>query len=230
MKGIIAEIGNSHEGWISKAKELIVAAKESGCNYVKFQAIDPEKITTGSMPSAFYHECSFTLDQYIELAEYAKRKDIIPFFSIFGEKYKFLRSYNYYKISGHQYLYANPGFLKKYNFSSTLISVPENAPFSDLISEMNIMHVTPYNCTNPDLTQIKKLSRHYKKDIGLSDHSIGIDTCIRAIDSYNVKLIEKHFYLGGDIFFANKLYRDCTHSANPNEMKNLCDYFKERII
>ena len=40
----IAEIGINHNGSISEAKKLIVEAKKSGCNYVKFQIRDINKI------------------------------------------------------------------------------------------------------------------------------------------------------------------------------------------
>ena len=39
---VIAEIGNNHEGDLGIAKELIYAAKDSGVDSVKFQAIVPE--------------------------------------------------------------------------------------------------------------------------------------------------------------------------------------------
>ena len=43
---LIAEIGNNHEGDIEVAKELIYAAKDSGVDAVKFQAIVPETLVS----------------------------------------------------------------------------------------------------------------------------------------------------------------------------------------
>ena len=42
MVKIIAEIGINHNGSLKIAKELILAAKNAGCNYVKFQKRTPE--------------------------------------------------------------------------------------------------------------------------------------------------------------------------------------------
>ena len=40
---IVAEIGNNHEGSFRNAINLIIAAKESGADAVKFQIFDPVK-------------------------------------------------------------------------------------------------------------------------------------------------------------------------------------------
>ena len=40
---IIAEIGNNHEGSIKTAKKLILAAKKTGVDAVKFQTYEVEK-------------------------------------------------------------------------------------------------------------------------------------------------------------------------------------------
>ena len=43
---LIAEIGNNHEGSFSKAKKLILEAKKSGADAVKFQFINPSMLVS----------------------------------------------------------------------------------------------------------------------------------------------------------------------------------------
>jgi sialic acid synthase SpsE len=230
MQGLIAEIGNCHLGSLDKAKRLIEVAKDSGADFVKMQAIDPLELKTGSMPFEFYDICSMSIDDYYNCYEYARCIVGIPlFFSIFGIKYHELSELDYYKISGNQYREMSPSELKKYNNENTIVSIPDMTPLHQEIDKMNIMYVTPYNCKTVDLRPIDKISSVFNKRIGYSDHSLDIDNCKRAIDSYDVNLIEKHFYLGEDIKYKGQLYRDCTHSANPEQFLELANYLKERV-
>lgn len=97
MSLIIAEIGTSHEGNISKAKALIDAACDSGADAVKFQwvyadeILHPDtgfvKLPTGNIPlyERFKQlECSF--DFYVEVAQYARFKNVKFICSPFGLK------------------------------------------------------------------------------------------------------------------------------------------------
>ena len=43
---IVAEIGNNHEGSIKNAINLIISAKKSGADAVKFQIFDPLKYSS----------------------------------------------------------------------------------------------------------------------------------------------------------------------------------------
>ena len=223
MKGIIAELGCMHLGSLDKAKELIEVAAKSGADYVKMQAIDPLELSSGSMPFEFYNQCSMSMDDYINCLEYARCIVGIPlFFSVFGIKYQELAEKgDYYKISGHQYTEFSNSFLKGHNNKKTIVSIPQGSYLRDHVENMHIMFVTPYNTKNANLHYINKLRDYYKKPIGYSDHSTDLDNCFRAIDTYEVQLIEKHFYLGDDIKFKDQLYRDCIHSANPDEFSQL---------
>ena len=51
---IIAEVGVNHNGSVEIAKKLIYAAKESGCDCVKFQTFKAEDLVTNSAPKAAY--------------------------------------------------------------------------------------------------------------------------------------------------------------------------------
>lgn len=51
---IIAEVGVNHNGSLSKAKKLILTAKNCGANFVKFQNFQAEKLSTKSAKMAEY--------------------------------------------------------------------------------------------------------------------------------------------------------------------------------
>ena len=53
---IIAEIGNNHNGSVSKAKKLIDIAKECGVNAVKFQSFTGKDIVASNVLAKEYPE------------------------------------------------------------------------------------------------------------------------------------------------------------------------------
>ncbi|KAL3278315.1 hypothetical protein HHI36_013646 [Cryptolaemus montrouzieri] len=87
----IAEIGQNHQGDVNIAKKLIDAAKESGADCVKLQKTDlNEKFTKQILDREYnspnswgrtYGEhkqyLEFSEDQFLELQQYAKCKDIL---------------------------------------------------------------------------------------------------------------------------------------------------------
>ena len=87
---IIAEIGVNHEGEMQLAKRLIREAKEGGAHAAKFQSYKAEKIAskdspaywdqekepTGSQFALFKKYDSFSVENYIELADYCNELKI----------------------------------------------------------------------------------------------------------------------------------------------------------
>ena len=51
---IIAEAGVNHNGSFSIAKKLLMAAKKSGANAIKFQTFIPENVVTKNLGLAAY--------------------------------------------------------------------------------------------------------------------------------------------------------------------------------
>jgi N,N'-diacetyllegionaminate synthase len=97
---IVAEAGINHNGDIALAKELIVAAKESGANAVKFQAFTAEKLCdldltetkdvaalTGGTKSSYamYKELELSDHEIIALHTFAQKEGILFFVSVFDE-------------------------------------------------------------------------------------------------------------------------------------------------
>lgn len=237
MQGVIAEIGNHHCGDFEKAKKLIQYAQAAGAKYVKMQAIDPEIAAQyGSMTPGFYKMVAMSNADYERCIDYGRTIGIPVFFSIFGTKCaRLLKKFpnNYYKISGGQFRDWGSTALAQFNTSKTIVSLPEVKSISidkaAAVKQMQKMFVSNYLDENPPLNNISVYKTIFGHRIGYSDHSPGIEVCKSAIRDYGSRLIEKHFHLGDLIEYEGKVYRDCHHAANPEQMHELCKFLESYI-
>lgn len=82
---IIAEAGVNHNGSLQRAKEMIVAAKEAGADFIKFQTSIPEKTISRFAQKANYQKVNTgTTESQLEML----RKLVLPV-----EDFKVLRDY-----------------------------------------------------------------------------------------------------------------------------------------
>src|SRR3990167_6920098 len=120
---IIAAVDNNHFGCMYRAKELIAAAHESGADLIKMQAFHPQDMRSGSMPLEFYAQCAFSVDQCLELIEYARRIRNDLFFSILSRGFLDVRrAQTWISISGEQY--ASGNFNDYDDLNEAFISIP----------------------------------------------------------------------------------------------------------
>lgn len=232
MRGLIAEIGNHHFGSLQRAKQLIYSARECGAHYVKMQAIDTMEFKGGSMPPDFYRQCDLGMAGYMECIEYAKDIGIPLFFSVFGSKYLDLIEHYPempYKISGYQFHHFDIAALEYWNNERSrpvVASIPhtneqELINKCDATSNMHLMIVNDYLDVYADFKYMRYCSEVFKKPIGFSDHTMGLQNCFRAVIQHGAQLVEKHFNIFGDQYFGGKIYRDSIHAANPMELERL---------
>lgn len=217
---LIAEIGSNHFGNMRKFKQMIRIAKASGATHVKSQAYRFKDITTGSMNKRFYKQCEFSLKQYIDLIYWARDvANIELFYSIFSDDLlEIMLHTNFYKISKAQF---KQGLVYKCKLTNnTLISTDYIAINYDF-GDAQVLYATEYLDKKPDLSLLKTLKSQFKKHIGYSDHTIGVDNCMIAHLKYNAHIIEKHFTVEKNVVVCGKVFRDTVHGADPKEFEKL---------
>ncbi len=214
---IIAEVGNNAEGNIDIALELVESAKNCGADAVKFQCGSPEGFARTPDQIELYKRISFDKFDCYRLIDRGIDLGIPVFFSVWSIDYEMFREGDYIKIPARQ---CNKYNIEVYDSEKTFISIPhtENNPEKLGISRGIPLHcVTEYPAQNPMLWRIPLLRTILKRDIGYSDHTIGIEACIRAYKKYGAIVLEKHFTFDHD--WSD--FRDHKLAATPKELKKL---------
>lgn len=230
-KILIAEIGNNHFGSLSKAKELIQAAHESGADLIKGQAYTRGAIS-GSMPKEFYEQSRLSEANYFELMKYAKSIGATMFYSVFLNDDAdrglddLIMHQLFHKCAAFQTRELTDEQRAFYDHENCFVSIPEMSilPF---FAYANILHVSGYLTENPDLKRIDFLTQLYGRQAGYSDHTLGIEVCIEAVKKHGVKIIEKHFTLTKNEEWNGHVFRDTIHGATPKEFKKLSKTMEE---
>lgn len=237
----IAEVNTSHYGKIDKAIEMIDAAKEAGCDCVKFQSWSAESLYS----KTYYEENPFAKrmvsrfalceSDLLILAEYCKEKEIgfssTPY-SI--KEVDFLVDEccaPFVKIASMDL--DNDDFLKyvaKKDVAivlSTGMSTYEEVEHAvnilekDGVNNLCLLHcvsVYPPDVEDIRLKNIVELKRRFPQyAIGFSDHSIGQEMSCAAI-ALGASVIEKHLTMD-----STKIGMDNQMATEPKKMKELVE-------
>lgn len=216
---LIAEIGNNHFGDIEKARELIRTAHNCGADVIKGQAFRAVDIKLGSMPRSFYEQCELSVEEYLELIDYARDLGNDLFYSIFSTGMEAIQQKQIWKkVTGAQ---SREGILTMKDDSPNLIVSVPVAASCPKFKKAQVLHVSDYLTTNPNLWHIETLSEHLGHQVGYSDHTIGTEACLKAIRVFGVHVIEKHFTLKKNVEFQGAVFRDTVHGAAPNELNSI---------
>ena len=247
----IAEAGANHDGKVENAFKLIDAAVNSKADSIKFQTYKASKLVTKTAPKywddGIKNETKYdvfkkldilTEDQWKEIFEYARRKEITCFSTPFDEKsVDFL-----YELDTPAFKIASADIthipLIKYVAAKNLpifistgmanldeirdaVSTIENQGNQDII----IMHCITSYPTKPqdaNLEMIRTLTNEFKNHIiGYSDHTIGITIPICSI-FYGAKCIEKHFTYNKNL----EISKDHWLSLNEKEFGQMVEQLK----
>ena len=231
MVFIVAEIGINHNGDMNIAKKLIDIASDAGCDAVKFQKRNVEKVYSSDVLD-FSRESpwgkttrdqklglEFSIKQFSVIDKYCKKKGIPWYVSCWDvesqiEMRKFKTKYN--KIASamliHTKLLETVAKEKKYTFISTGMSTLKN--ISDAVKifrkhkcPFELMHshgTYPMRDDEANLRLIPVLAKKYKCNVGYSGHEIGsYNICIPAV-ILGATSIERHITLGRAMYGSDQ--------------------------
>nr|MBA4405413.1 polyhydroxyalkanoate biosynthesis repressor PhaR [Nanoarchaeum sp.] len=216
---VIAEIGINHEGNIAKAKRMILDAYHVGAECVKFQShvvedeMIPEarKVIPGNAKESIYdimERCALTQEEEIETKRLVESLGMIylctPFSRAAADRLHEM-GVSAFKIGSGECnsypLIKHIASFKKPIILSTGMNSLDNVSKSVKILEENDIQYALLHCTSMYPTPYNKVRLGALNDmrekfpnavLGLSDHSLGIYTCLGAIP-FGASILEKHF-------------------------------------
>lgn len=222
MVFITAEIGINHNGSLEIAKKLIDLAVSAGCNAVKFQKRNVNKVYTrefldqprespwGTTQRDQKMGLEFSEKEYHVIDQYCKKKKIPWYLSCWDigsqiQMHKFKTKYN--KVSSamlvHHKLLQTIAEEKKYTFISTGMSTMKDIENAVKIFRKNdcpfeLMHshsAYPMNLKEANLRVIQTLRKKFRCKVGYSGHEAGSYLiCVVAV-MLGATSIERHITL-----------------------------------
>lgn len=236
---IVAELNSSHNGKVEIAKQMIDAAKDCGCDCVKFQSWSAESLyadeyyKNNPISKRIVTKFSLTPDQLLELSAYCKEVGIdfssTPYSK---EEVDFLAEKTeapFIKIASMEI--NNLPFLKYIGEKgipivlstgmSTIEEIREavKAIESTGNKQLCILHcvsVYPAPAEIINLNNMVMLQEEFPDyAVGYSDHTIGYEVAAASI-ALGAALVEKHFTLDN-----KKMGMDNNMATEPAEMKSL---------
>ena len=222
MVFIIAEIGTNHMGDLKIAKQIIDVAKDAGCDAVKFQKKNINKIYTkefldstidspwGTTQREMRLHREFSIKQFEEINKYCKKKKIMWFISCWDtdsqiSMRKFKTKYN--KVASamltHNKLLELIAKEKKYTFISTGMSTMKDISNATKIFKKHkcpfeLMHchsAYPMPTEEANLNMIPTLKKKFKCKVGYSGHEIGATNISVPAVMMGASSIERHITL-----------------------------------
>jgi len=215
---IVAELNTSHFGDVEKAKEMIQAAKEAGCDCVKFQSWSEDSLYSETyyaenpMARRFIKRFSFSAGELLLLSEYCRALEIdfasTPYSK---EEVDFLVNkcdVPFIKVASMDLVNLDLlAHIASTQFpiilSTGMGSILEIEKAVQTITKNGNTSICILHCVSLYPTQMKEMNLHNilgLRDtftdfpIGFSDHSEGSSLAIAAT-ALGAALIEKHFTL-----------------------------------
>tara|TARA_B100001750_G_C15485476_1_gene588022 strand:+ start:428 stop:1462 length:1035 start_codon:yes stop_codon:yes gene_type:complete len=214
---VIAEIGINHEGDFLKAKKMIDDAHQSGAECVKFQyhITEEEMIKNDVVPGnttesiwEIISRCSLTEEEEYRLKKYVDELDMIylstPFSREAADKLEEMDvpafkigsgECNNYPLINHIASFGRPVILStgmnNIDSISKSVQIFEDQGIPYALLHTTSVYPTPYDKIR--LGALNSLEKEFPNAvIGLSDHSLGIYTCLASV-ALGASILEKHF-------------------------------------
>lgn len=214
---VIAEAGINHEGDIDKAIMLVDDAHTAGCECIKFQShviadeMIPNDVIPGNAGEGIYdiiRRCVLSESEEEKLKRHAEGKGMIflstPFSRAAADRLARMGvvamkvgsgECNNYPLVRHI-----AGLSKPIILSTGMNNIPSIRPSVEILRSAALpfallhctsIYPTPYDKVR--LGAMAEISRAFPDAvIGLSDHSLGIYTCLAAV-ALGASIVEKHF-------------------------------------
>ena len=227
----ISEIGINHEGDVNLCAKMIKESVKAGADAIKLQTIDAdENYLKDSISYSLFKKAWLTKEETSNMFDYARSLGLQPFTTVGDFKtlewVKRLKP-KIYKISSG--LITHIPLIKKISsLKETIIISTGTANKRDLDIALGFIKInkkktillhcvsiypTPYHQAN--LSKISKLRKTYKLPVGYSDHVLGFNASIAAVN-LGCMVIEKHFTLD-----KNRKSFDHRISLEPDEFKDM---------
>jgi len=251
---IIAEIGVNHAGSVNLAKEMIISAKKSGADAVKFQTFTAEKLVSSDTPKVKYQESTtdkdeshyqmiksleFSYDDHIPVFEYCKSLGVdfistpydiesAKFLVSIGVKIFKTASADIVDLSLHTFIARNAEVAIVSTGMATLGEIEQVVGIYRKHScQLTLLHcVSNYPCANGslNLNVITTLKNAFFCDVGYSDHAVGPLPAVASV-ALGATIVEKHFTLD-----KNMVGPDHKASSDPKEFSELVSAIRETEI
>ncbi len=219
---IIMEAGINHEGDFKKALQLVDAAKAKGADCIKFQChiTEEEMVPTDMTPGKISKEklwdiikrCELTADEEKKVQKYCADKKILylstPFSRAAADRLRSMNvpaykigsgECNNYPLIDHVARFGKPMIvstgMNDMKSVAKMVKVVKARRTPLMLMHCTSMYPTPYDKVR--LGAIEELKKAFNVPVGLSDHSIGIYTCLGAA-ALGASAFEKHFTVSHD--------------------------------
>ena len=231
MTFITAEIGINHNGSIEIAKKLIDVASSAGCDAVKFQKRNVEKVYSKKVLDTYRESMwgtttreqklglEFSEKQYTKIDQYCKKKKILWYLSCWDvgsqiQMRKFKTKYN--KVASamllHTKLLETIAEEGKYTFISTGMSTMNEISnavkiFRNHDCPFELMHshsAYPMPPHEANLKMIQTLGKKFKCKVGYSGHEISAYSICLAAVLLGATSIERHITLDRSMYGSDQ--------------------------
>lgn len=243
---VIAEIGINHNGDLDTARQMILSAKETGANAVKFQKRTPELCVPKEQRDimretpwgyitymAYREKVEFDKSEYRELDRFCKEIGIEWFVSVWDEpSIDFIEKFNpvCYKLpsaslTDHQLLRKVRATGKPMIISTGMSTADQIDAAVEVVGldDLAILHATssyPCDPNELNLKMIATLRDKFDCPIGYSGHEVGLIPSVVAV-GLGACLVERHFTLDRAMWGS-----DQAASVEPGGFRRLVKYIR----
>jgi N-acetylneuraminate synthase len=245
---VSAEIGINHNGDIEICKKLIDLAADAGCNAVKFQKRNIDKVYTqefldsprespwGATQRDQKEGLELSYEQYKIIDEYCNLKNISWFASAWDlDSQEFLKKFDckYNKIASAMIVYEDlleiVASENKHTFISTGMSTMEDITkaveiFKKHNCSFELMHTVstyPMKDSDANLNLITTLKNKFKCEVGYSGHEVGLVISYAAV-CLGISSLERHITLNRAMYGS-----DQSASLGPEGLRLLMNGVRE---